>query len=51
MSELLEARRLLNLARAGWDVPDTAITWALIVSGDLISEALPQNAKAANSSR
>jgi hypothetical protein len=35
MSELLEARRLLNLVRAGVDVPDSAITWALIVCGDL----------------
>ena len=35
MSELLEARRLLNLARAGVDIPESAVIWALSVCGDL----------------
>ena len=34
--EELEASRILDLARAGWDVPATSITWALWVLGDLV---------------
>lgn len=33
--EELEASRLLDLVRAGGDVPPTAITWALWVLGEL----------------
>jgi len=35
-NEELEASRLLDFARAGGDVPDTAITWALWTLGDLV---------------
>lgn len=34
--EELEASRILDLARAGGDVPRSAITWALFVLGDLV---------------
>lgn len=34
--EELEAAHILDLARAGGDVPDTAITWALWTLGDLV---------------
>jgi hypothetical protein len=34
--EELEASRILDLARLGGDVPDTAITWALWTLGDLV---------------
>jgi hypothetical protein len=34
--EELEASSILDLARLGGDVPDTAITWALWTLGDLI---------------
>ena len=37
--EELEASRLLDLARAGGDVPDSAITWALWTLGDLVGVA------------
>ena len=33
--EELEASRILDLARAGGEVPETAITWALWVLGEL----------------
>ncbi len=33
--EELEASHILDLARAGGDVPTTAITWALWVLGEL----------------
>lgn len=36
--EELEAMRILDAARAGMDVPDTAITWALWVCGDLVGQ-------------
>ena len=31
-----EAARVLDLARAGGDVPSSAVTWALWVLGDLV---------------
>ena len=31
-----EAARILDLARAGGDVPESTITWALWVLGDLV---------------
>ena len=31
-----EAARILDLAKAGGDVPDTVITWALWALGDLV---------------
>lgn len=34
--EELEASRILDLARIGGYVPQTAITWALWVLGDLV---------------
>lgn len=34
--EELEASRILDLARIGGDVPQSAITWALWVLGDLV---------------
>lgn len=34
--EELEAARILDLARIGGDVPDSAITWALWTLGDLV---------------
>ena len=34
--EELEASRILDLARAGGDVPGGTITWALWVLGDLV---------------
>jgi len=34
--EELEASRILDLARAGGDVPESVITWALWVMGDLV---------------
>jgi hypothetical protein len=34
--EELEAARILDLARAGVDVPVATITWALWVLGDLV---------------
>lgn len=34
--EELEASRLLDLARAGGDVPDSTINWALWTLGDLV---------------
>ena len=34
--EELEASRILDLARIGGDVPQSAITWALFVLGDLV---------------
>jgi len=34
--EELEAARILDLVRAGGEVPDTAITWALWTLGDLV---------------
>lgn len=34
--EELEAARILDLARAGGDVPDSVITWALWTLGDLV---------------
>mgnify|MGYP000408537401 CR=1 FL=1 len=33
--EELEASRILDLARAGGEVPHSAIVWALIVLGDM----------------
>lgn len=33
--EELEAHRILDLQKAGGDVPETAVTWALWVLGDL----------------
>ena len=35
-SEELEASRILDYVRAGGVVPDTSITWALWVLGDLV---------------
>ena len=32
--EELEAHRVLDMARAGFDVPDSVIGWALFVLGD-----------------
>jgi len=37
--EELEAARILDLARAGGDVPDSAITWSLWILGDLVGVA------------
>lgn len=34
--EKLEASRILDLARIGGDVPESAITWALWTLGDLV---------------
>lgn len=34
--EELEAARILDLARAGGEVPDSVITWALWTLGDLV---------------
>lgn len=34
--EELEASRILDLARAGGDVPESVITWSLWVMGDLV---------------
>lgn len=34
--EELEAMRILDLARAGFDVPESAIAWALFVTGDSV---------------
>lgn len=34
--EELEASRILDLVRAGGDVPESTITWALWVLGDLV---------------
>ena len=34
--EEFEAARILDLARAGGEVPDSVITWALWVLGDLV---------------
>lgn len=31
-----EASRILDLARAGGDVPESTVTWALWVLGDLV---------------
>lgn len=31
-----EAARILDLVRAGGDAPESAITWALWVMGDLV---------------
>lgn len=31
-----EAMRILDAARSGLDVPESVITWALWVSGDLV---------------
>ena len=36
-----EAARILDLARAGGDVPADAITWALWVLGDLVGVVQP----------
>lgn len=33
-----EAMRILDAARAGMDVPESAITWALWVCGDLVGQ-------------
>jgi hypothetical protein len=35
-SEELEAARILDLARAGGEVPESVVTWALWVLGDLV---------------
>ena len=35
-SEKLEAHRLLDLVRAGADVPSAAIWWCLMVLGDAL---------------
>lgn len=35
--EELEAARILDLARAGGEVPGSVITWALWVLGDLVN--------------
>ncbi len=37
--EELEAMRILDAVKAGIDVPETAITWALWVTGDLVGQA------------
>lgn len=34
--EELEASRILDLMRAGGDVPESTVTWALWVLGDLV---------------
>lgn len=34
--EKKEAHRILDLARIGFEVPDTAITWALVTLGDMV---------------
>lgn len=34
--EELEAARILDLARAGGDVPESTVTWALWTLGDLV---------------
>jgi hypothetical protein len=34
--EELEASRILDLVRAGGDVPEITVTWALWVLGDLV---------------
>ncbi len=34
--EELEAMRLLDAVRAGLPIPESAITWALWVTGDLV---------------
>ncbi len=36
--EELEASRILDLVRAGGDVPATTVTWALWVLGDLVGQ-------------
>lgn len=33
-SEKLEAARILDMVRAGIEVPDSVITWALLTLGD-----------------
>lgn len=33
-----EASRILDLARAGGDVPESTVTWALWVLGDLVGQ-------------
>jgi hypothetical protein len=33
-----EAGRILDLARAGGEVPESVITWALWVLGDLVGQ-------------
>lgn len=33
-----EASRLLDLARAGFDVPASTVTWCLWVLGDLVGD-------------
>ena len=35
--EELEAARILDAVKAGLDVPDTAVTWAMWVLGDTIN--------------
>jgi len=35
--EELEAARILDAVKAGLDVPDTAVTWALWICGDTIN--------------
>ncbi len=34
-----EAMRILDLARAGFDVPESAVAWALFVTGDSVGLA------------
>lgn len=36
--EELEAMRILDAARVGIDVPESAVTWALWVTGDLVGQ-------------
>ena len=36
--EELEASRILDLVRIGGDVPESVITWALWVLGDLVGQ-------------
>ena len=36
--EELEASRILDLAKIGGDVPESVITWALWVLGDLVGQ-------------
>lgn len=36
--EELEAMRILDAVKVGLDVPETAITWALWVTGDSVGQ-------------
>lgn len=38
--EELEAHRILDMAKAGFDVPDSAVVWALLTLGDGVNQGL-----------